>query len=300
MQRLGRTDDGLRPPDFPSAGDQPLRQPHQRTDIGDDHVRAIAVDRIGKLHHVRFGHVEAVEHASRKYRVVQLILEPVRTTRLTDGAAPQEQGAPTHPRSGPIVAAPHHRGAAIVAFAVEAEAQRLAGGTAGGLGLQAPAPGIRGEFVEVLADVGLGQQRQLRVVIEVADVGNLDANLAPAPPVVRHLTLAVHEQLFQPLPLQRGDLLRRQPLVPLVGVEIAQGMAPAQTSLVCRVEHPAEDFFIPAAHDGCLRRCRWRVRSGMRAARVFMRCVTTRQPVHTTRRCCPSSPAPSATTRWTG
>src|SRR6185503_3452826 len=98
----------------------------------------------------RFGHVEAVEHAPRECRVVQLILEPVRTARLADCTAPQEQCASAHARTGPAIAAPHYRGAAIVAFAVETETQRLTGGTAGGLGLQAAAPALCGEFVEVV------------------------------------------------------------------------------------------------------------------------------------------------------
>ncbi len=75
MHRLCATNDALWLPDAAAVGDKPLCQLHQRSHIGDDDVRTIAIDRIGVFGHVCFGHLEAVEHAAREDSVVKAVLE---------------------------------------------------------------------------------------------------------------------------------------------------------------------------------------------------------------------------------
>src|SRR5690606_19474085 len=184
------------------------------------------------------------ERAALERRLVQ----PLLPAHAAGGLAPQVEGAPPVVPPAPPVAPVHHRDPALVALAGEPHAQGLAGGTAGGLEQDRLVRAARQEVLVVGPDLVLPQDREPGVVVHAADVAALDAELAPARAVVRDAFPAVVEQGLELAPLERQDLVGRQPLGVFVLAQVAQGAAPHQPGLVGRVEDGPEHRFVQPAH----------------------------------------------------
>ena len=104
------------------------------------------------------------------------------------------------------------------------------------------------QFVETGADFRFVQGRQLRVVVQTADVIRNDAEFFPATLVVGHLAPAMFDQALELAPLQGGNLPGIEPLAGLVLAQVFERLAPAQSALVQRKQDMIERGFVAAAH----------------------------------------------------
>ena len=217
-----------------------LRVTHEHARIGgadqlDDLVQPVVA------HHVARDVVLAVQ------RAIERDLDPLRQRRASrQRRAPEVHGAIAGAIARPGIAAHLHRASPVLALALVAEQQRLAGSAARLLRDHVMRP-YRGQARGAVGEIRAAQHGQLGEVARVADVVGRDRARLEDPAVQRHVVIRVAHEPLQRAGLQRGQLVERSPLGRLELAVVRHHGAAADVRLPRRLQHAPEHRAIDIA-----------------------------------------------------